>query len=109
MSGEDKRLDNRHTVNVEFAEVDGLLTEYVANLSKGGIFLRCDAALPVGTRVKLKFTVLLQDIESIEGVGEVVHHRSDGVPGLGIRFIQLTERSRLLVEQICIAEKTLPA
>lgn len=109
MSGEDKRLDGRHTVNVEFAEVDGHLTEYVANISKGGIFLRCEAVLPVGTRVKLKFTVLLENIESIEGVGEVVHHKADGIPGLGIRFIQLTERSRLLVEQICLGETVLPA
>jgi uncharacterized protein (TIGR02266 family) len=102
MSDDERRFDPRITVNVEFAEVDGHLTEYVANLSKGGIFLRCDAELPIGTRVKLQFTVLLDDIESIEGVGEVVHLKSDGVPGLGIRFIQLTEHSRLLVDRICI-------
>jgi uncharacterized protein (TIGR02266 family) len=98
---DERRLEERHEVNVEFAELDGQMTEYVANLSRGGIFLRCDVALPIGTRVKLKFTVLVDDLETIEGVGEVVHHKSDGVSGLGIRFIKLSEQSRDLVFKIC--------
>ena len=101
MNPNEKRAFPRFGVNDEFNVIGGMYSEYVANLSHGGIFLRCDESLPVGTRVQLKFSILLDDIETIEGIGEVVRHQSNGVPGLGIRFVELTERSQEVINYVC--------
>lgn len=96
----ERRTAPRVHVNDEFASIDGHLSEYVADISPGGIFLRCEGSLPVGTQVNLRFTVLLDDIETVEGVGEVVNHRQGDTRGLGIRFIQLTDQSRIVLERL---------
>ena len=98
---DDRRSDIRLQVNNEFALVDGLLSEYVANLSRGGVFLRCTETLPLGTEVNLRFSILLDDIETIQGKGVVVHQSQGGVAGLGIRFAELTAESRALVDRLC--------
>jgi len=88
-------------VNDEFAAIEGMLFEYVYNLSRGGIFLRCDDELPLGTQVQLLFTILLDDLATIEGVGRVVHHGQGGLKGLGIEFVTLTPESRAIVDSVC--------
>jgi uncharacterized protein (TIGR02266 family) len=101
ISDADRRQGIRVQVNDEFAFVDGIMTEYVQNLSRGGLFLRCDETLPIGTEVALRFTILLDDLETIEGKGVVTHHAVRPVRGLGIRFSELTPASRALVERVC--------
>jgi len=96
----ERRRSIRVNVNEEFAAIDGFLSEYVANLSRGGVFLRCTEQLPVGTEVQLNFTLLLDDLSTIAGRGEVVHH-GHGTPGLGIRFIELTAASQAVVDELC--------
>jgi len=55
--------------------------------------------LPVGTKVNLRFTVILEDIEAIEGTGEVVRVEMDP-PGMGVIFRQLTHYSKQLIERL---------
>ena len=98
MSNEEKRRSVRIRVNEEFAELDGLLSEYVANISTGGIFLRCDVSLPIGTEVALNFTVLMDDMESIVGRGVVIRQGFAPNPGLGIEFVELTDESRAAID-----------
>lgn len=95
----DRRSALRVQVNGEFAFIDGLLSEYVANLSRGGVFLRCSESLPLGTIVDLNFSVLLDDIATIRGRGVVVHQGQGGVAGLGIRFLELTPESLALIDR----------
>ena len=102
-SDDDRRHALRVQVNGELALVDGLLSEYVSNLSRGGVFLRCSETLPLGTEVALRFSILLDDIETIEGKGVVVHQGFAGVAGLGIRFLELTPASRALIDSLCSA------
>ena len=45
--------------------------ERVTNISRTGVFVRSKTPLPVGTQVNLRFTVIMDDIETIEGVGEI--------------------------------------
>ncbi len=106
MSEDDRRKAVRIQVNDEFAVVDGLLTEYVANLSRGGLFLRCDQSLPEGTEVELNFSVLLDDVERIKGRGVVVHMGHGGASGLGIRFTSLTPESQALLRRVCPGDPT---
>ena len=97
----DERRDNlRLMVNDEFMAIEGMLFEYVQNLSRGGIFLRCDDELPLGTEVQLLFTILTDDLATIEGVGRVVHH-GHGQRGLGIEFVTLTPESRATINSLC--------
>ncbi len=90
----------RVNINQEFASVEQHLSEYVTDLSRTGAFIRSKDPLPVGTRVNLKFSLLLDEIEVIEGVGEVV--RVQKLPqGMGVIFRRLSESSIKLLDQLC--------
>ena len=106
MSGTvDRRIEARRTINHEFKSVEQFIGEYVVNLSRGGVFIRSDDPLPVGTRVNLKFTVIFEDLELIEGVGEVVRVVAPGgneTPGMGVVFVELSQVSKDLVERILV-------
>lgn len=94
----------RAQVNSEFGAVDAHLSEYVTNVSRTGAFIRSKDPLPVGTRVNLKFTILLEEIEVIEGVGEVVRVQGAAAPGgqgMGVQFRRLSEASVKLLEKLC--------
>jgi uncharacterized protein (TIGR02266 family) len=105
MAKPERRSEARKSVNKEFASVDEFIAEYVTNLSRSGVFIKSDEPLPVGTRVNLKFTVIMDELETIEGIGEVVRavHPGDGGPaGMGVVFIELSQVSRQLVEKILV-------
>ena len=91
---------DRVTTNQEFAAVEQHLSEYVTDLSRTGAFIRSKDPLPVGTRVNLKFSVLLDEIEVIEGVGEVVRVQKSP-QGMGVIFRRLSESSIKLLDQLC--------
>jgi uncharacterized protein (TIGR02266 family) len=101
MSDNERRQYKRIGINRDFETITGQLTEYVDDLSNGGVFLRCDDPLPIGTRVELRFSILTDDIEIIEGIGEVVRHQGGARPGMGIRFVSLTDASRSTVDRAC--------
>lgn len=105
MAKPERRSEARRSVNKEFASVDEFIAEYVTNLSRSGVFIKSDEPLPVGTRVNLKFTVIMDELETIEGVGEVVRavHPGEGpTAGMGVVFIELSSVSRQLVEKILV-------
>ena len=91
--------DDRVTINHEFASVDEFIAEYVTNISRSGVFIRTRAPLPVGTRVNLRFTVIVDELETIEGVGEVMRVQEDP-PGMGVVFVELTSHSQDLVSKL---------
>jgi hypothetical protein len=86
-------------INKEFASVDAFINEYVANISHSGVFIRSKDPLPVGTRVALKFTVIMDELETIEGIGEVVR-RSSKPAGMGVVFVELTGFSQDLIAKL---------
>ena len=101
----DRRIDVRRTINHEFSSVEQFINEYVINLSRSGVFIKSDDPLPSGTKVNLRFTVIFEDLETIEGVGEVVRVVSAGpgqTAGMGVVFVELTQFSRELVERILV-------
>jgi hypothetical protein len=91
--------DDRVTVNHEFSSVDEFIAEYVTNVSRSGAFIKRAEPLPLGTKVNLKFTVILDDVETIEGVGEVVRVQDDP-PGMGVVFVELTSHSQDLIAKL---------
>lgn len=96
---EKKREGDRVTINKEFESFDAFIQEYVTNISRTGVFIKSQTPLPVGTKVNLHFTVIMEDIETIEGVGEVVRVESNP-PGMGVVFRELSAYSRDLLNKL---------
>jgi uncharacterized protein (TIGR02266 family) len=96
MSNDDgQRVEKRVTINKEFESVH----EYVTNVSRSGVFIRSKEPLPVGTEVDLTFTVIMDDVETIEGAGQVVRVQDDP-PGMGVAFTKLTKYSEDLLVRL---------
>lgn len=100
-----QRRDERLTINKEFESFDAFVSEYVANVSRSGVFVRSAAPLSVGTRVNLRFTVLADEVETVEGVGEVVRVHDDP-PGMGVVFTQLSSYSQQILERLLTAKRS---
>lgn len=95
------RQHDRAQVNREFESIEEFIAEYVTNISQGGVFIRSKNPLPVGTKVNLKFSVIVDDFETIEGEGEVV--RVDMDPenmGMGVAFTRLTSESLEMINRV---------
>ena len=101
MKNEDRK-DERVTINKEFDSFDQFIQEYVTNISRTGAFIKSDTPLPVGTEVNLRFTVIMDDIETIEGVGKVVRVESNP-SGMGVVFEELSSYSKKLIEKLLTA------
>jgi uncharacterized protein (TIGR02266 family) len=100
---ENGRQNERVTINKEFDSFDQFIQEYVTNISRSGVFIKTREPLPVGTEVNLRFTVIMDDIETIEGIGTVVRVDADP-PGMGVVFKQLSNYSQGLIEKLLTAK-----
>ena len=98
-SGRDSRESERVTINKEFASFDAFLEEYVTNISRTGVFIKSQTPLPIGTEVNLRFTVIMEDIETIEGLGVVVRVEENPA-GMGVVFRELNAYSRDLIDKL---------
>lgn len=100
----------RVTINKEFESFDAFIQEYVTNISRTGVFIRAQNPLAVGTRVNLRFTVIMDDIETIEGIGEVVRVERDDqnggqATGMGVVFRELSAYSKDLIDKLLTGGK----
>ncbi len=100
----ERRVEIRRTINHDFASVDAFIDEYVMNISRSGVFVRSEDPLPVGTKVNLRFTVIMDELETIEGIGQVVRVvRGHGkATGMGVVFVELKQMSKELIERILV-------
>lgn len=102
-------------VRMRFGNVQQFLDATAEDLSVGGIFLRSEHAGPggqlreVGQLIALEFDAGARRV--VEGVGRVVRVVTPDapgiVPGVGIEFVELDDRSRELIEAI-VAIKLAP-
>ncbi|MEL6347428.1 MAG: TIGR02266 family protein [Myxococcota bacterium] len=103
----ERRIDRRLPIRiqVDYETLDEFLEDVTANISVGGMFIRTDAPLVVGTRFRLRFT-LPDERRAIDAVGEVrwtvMPDRVNGrrVPGMGVRFDQLSESDQRQLETL---------
>ena len=108
MPREPKKLlarGDRIAINHDFGSVDDFITEYVSNISASGVFIRTREPLAIGTKVNLKFTVIMDDLETMEGIGEVVRVQDDP-PGMGVVFLSLTSHSQDLLVKLLTRRQT---
>jgi hypothetical protein len=94
-----KDRDERLTINKQFDSFDQFIQEYVTNISRSGAFVKTATPLPIGSRVTLRFTVVMDDVEVIEGEGEVVRVETDP-PGMGVVYKKLSKYSEKLIEKL---------
>lgn len=99
---DEQRDSNRLTINKEFESFDAFVHEYVTNISETGAFIKTESPLPVGTQVDLRFTVIMDDIETIEGLGEVVRVQHEPT-GMGVVFVELSQYSQNLLTKLLTA------
>jgi len=97
--------DDRVTINHEFASVEEFIAEYVSNISRSGAFIKTRHPLDVGTKVNLRFTVIMDDVETIEGIGEIVRVQTSP-PGMGVVFVTLTSHSQDLILKLMTRRRT---
>jgi uncharacterized protein (TIGR02266 family) len=96
------RHAERLTINKEFESFDAFIHEYVTNISRSGVFIKSKSPLPIGTKVNLRFTLIMDDIETIEGTGEVMRVEEEPA-GMGILFTELLPESQALIERLLAA------
>jgi uncharacterized protein (TIGR02266 family) len=78
---------------LEFVETQSV------NVSREGMYLRCETPPSVGSRIE--FEVSLDDgYVILQGVAQVVRVVATGDKGMGMRFLELDEKSRKLIDRI---------
>ena len=104
-----KRITERrqHTraevaIKISYTSLDRFFNDYALNISLGGIFIATDKPLPIGTRLKIFFS-LPHVPQAITTTGEVVRvsDGSDGeLKGMGIRFADLSQQAKEIIDQV---------
>ena len=99
-----RRVPLETRVQFKFDRFDGFISEYSANISPGGMFIRTRVPQPPGTVLDFEFR-LGDGFELIRGRGEVIWNRlEDEGParpgGMGLHFLELAEGSRELIYRI---------
>lgn len=110
-----RRVPIATKVQFKFDRFSGFISKYSANISPTGMFVVSSSPEPPGRVLDFEFR-LGDDTELIKGRGEVVWNRTvaDGPnrpPGMGIRFLELSEGSKELIYRIvdqCILEGGMP-
>jgi hypothetical protein len=101
----DRRRGTRIPVNAEFASMPS--ATFISDLSEYGVFVHTPTPAPRGTRLKLRFTVLLDDPVIVEGEGKVVRQQYEPAPGMGIEFTELEPEMILRINDVISRQRPL--
>ena len=94
----DRRRATRIPINTEFASMPS--ATFISDLSEYGVFVHTPTPSPRGSKLKLRFTVLLDDPVIIEGEGRVVRQQFAPVSGMGIEFTELAPEMILRINDV---------
>lgn len=92
----------QHELLVAYRTVDGFITDWAVNISRGGLFINTRKPLAVGTTVRL--IISLPDAAfPFDLTGRVarvheVENLANQVPGMGIEFVDVDEEKRERIE-----------
>lgn len=94
---------------MKFGDIETFVSEYSANLSMGGIFIKTRNPRKIGTVVELRMN-LQNGKELVDAVGRVVRviHPGDeytgATPGMAVEFTDLNKDSKRIIEK-CLMDK----
>jgi len=95
------RLPTR--LNVSFGSAGEMSSSLLTNVSRGGIFVSTESLLPIGSRLQLRLRVE-DPLYEVDTQGEVVSHDvaagAAAQPGMGIRFVNLSEDQQKAVDEL---------
>lgn len=94
----DRRRAMRIPVNAEFASIPS--ATFISDLSEYGVFVHTPTPSPRGARLRLRFTVLLDDPVIVEGEGRVARQQFEPYPGMGIEFTELAPEMILRINDV---------
>ena len=92
-----------HELLVAYRSVDGFITDWATNISRGGIFINTRKPHPVGSLVRL--IISLPDAAfPFDLTGRVTRvnefdNPSNQVPGMAIEFVDVDEEKRARIER----------
>ncbi len=92
-------------VDLVYDSFASFISDYVSNVSRGGMFISTTQVRPPGSRLTFELR-LRDDYPLIRGRGEVVWVRRDGTgdaeraTGMAVRFIELDQQSAELIERM---------
>ena len=100
-TSESRRIPLEREISFRVPRFENFVTEYSANISATGIFVRTKEPLDPGTDLNLEFKVA-DDWKLIKGRGRVIWIRTreegpDKPAGMGIRFLEMDPQSRRLI------------
>lgn len=97
---DERRLHPRIPVNPEFVPVvqgDGC---FVQDLSPGGVFVRTADQHPVGSVLRLRFSVLVDDVSVFDVKARVARHSPADPKGLGVEFVDMDSKTKDELERV---------
>ena len=99
-----RRVPLEREVVLEFEHFSSFISEYSANISLGGMFVKTDKPHLPDTVFRFEIR-LADDAPLISGLAKVLWRReadegAERPRGMGVRFLQLEEQGRGLIEQI---------
>jgi type IV pilus assembly protein PilZ len=92
-----------HELLVAYKSVDGFITDWATNISKGGIFINTRKPHPVGSLVRL--IISLPDAAfPFDLTGKVMRvnefdNPSNQVPGMAIEFVDVDDDKKVRIER----------
>jgi hypothetical protein len=89
---------------VEAEEGEALYFQRVGNLSAGGCSFMQTVPHPVGTKVRLRFTLPDGSPEEIACDGEIVSARGDAL-GMGVRFLAVPDSVKERIRKLAKPKK----
>ena len=97
------------SVKIALEGIEQLAGIFAENISEGGLFIRTDFPLPIGTRFRV--SVSLRNCDAIlDADAEVAWTRPSGhrqPGGMGVRFIRLDPKDKAVITDL--VDGTLPA
>lgn len=100
-----KRQNDRlqHELLVAYRTVDGFITDWAVNISRGGMFINTRNPLAIGSTVRL--IISLPDAAfPFDLTGKVIRvsefdNVQNQVPGMGIEFVDVDEEKQVRIER----------
>jgi type IV pilus assembly protein PilZ len=104
-TGAAKRQNDRlqHELLVAYRTVDGFITDWAVNISRGGMFINTRNPLALGSTVRL--IISLPDAAfPFDLTGKVIRvsefdNVQNQVPGMGIEFVDVDEEKQVRIER----------
>ena len=77
------------SVEVDFGSENNFYSARTRDISVGGLFIECDVALPIGTRLRVDLRFLQKQLRADAEVTWILLGEGGHAVGMGVRFLDL--------------------